>query len=224
MGLFQKNPDTMTIQINGSTYDVPVAVAAHVSCLEVQYNTQKRRADSLKTERDHFLKLFKDVNSEATRLYIENREYKHREEQNDKQGVKKMTYRKYGGSTRSFVTFKDGHEEDIVFYQAQNNKVLFATGSGIYFCEEEPPLSLNTRTTYYRFQISDNPAIRYETESVDTIASITLSSKVRREYCIDLKVGPHIHGNLVVSRDISDEAFREMCIQDAIKNVTFKDA
>lgn len=93
MGLFRKDPDTMTIRINGSTYDVPVAVAAHVSCLEAQYNTQKRRADSLKTERDHFLKLSKNVNSEATRLYIENREYKHCEEQNNKQGVKKMTYR-----------------------------------------------------------------------------------------------------------------------------------
>lgn len=93
MGLFSKDPDTITIRINGSTYDVPVAVAAHVTCLEVQYNTQKRRADSLKTERDHFLKLFKDVNSKATRLYIENREYKHREEQNNKQGAKKMTYR-----------------------------------------------------------------------------------------------------------------------------------
>lgn len=92
MGLFQKNPDTITIRINGSTYDVPVAVAAHVSCLEAQYNTQKRRADFLKTERDHFLKLFKNVNSEATKLYIENRKYKHREEQNNKQGVKKMTY------------------------------------------------------------------------------------------------------------------------------------
>ena len=247
-----------------------------MSCLEAQYNTQKRRADSLKTERDHILKLFKNVNSETTRLYTENREYKHHKEQNNKQGVKKMTYRErltiehperidsemlggcdgcpadYGYSddhhadncpfdrpspenctkcwnreyvraTHSFVTFKDGHEEAIVFYQTQNNKVLFATRSGIYFCEEYFDDVMDVRTTYYRFRVPDNPAIRYETESVDIIASITLNSKVRREYCIDLKTGPHIHGSLVASRDISDEAFREMCIRDAIKNVTFKD-
>lgn len=123
----------------------------------------------------------------------------------------------YVGSVSSFVLFKDGHEEDIIFHQAQNGVVLFATRSGMYFAEGE-------RLTYYRFLIPENPRILSKMEKVDTIDHIILNGKVQREYCIDLKVGPRVHGSLVVSRDISDEAFREMCIQDAIKNVTFKDA
>lgn len=129
----------------------------------------------------------------------------------------------YVGSVRSFALFKDGHEEDIIFHQAQNDKVLFATRSGMYFAEEDTNASRPAGLTFYRFHIPKDPNIISEIEKVDTIDHIILNNKVRREYCIDVKVGGHIHGSLVVSRDISDEAFREMCIQDAIKNVTFKD-
>lgn len=129
----------------------------------------------------------------------------------------------YVGSVRSFVLFKDGHEEDIVFHQARNDKVLFATRSGMYFAEGDANASRPMGLTFYRFHIPEDPNIISELNTVDTIDHIILNNKVRREYCIDLKVGPHIHGSLVVSRDISDEACREMCIQDAIKNVTFKD-
>ena len=38
---------------------------------------------------------------------------------------------------RSYVTFKDGHEEDIFYYkEIRDNQYIFATESGIYFYRE----------------------------------------------------------------------------------------
>lgn len=221
MGLFQKNPDTITIRINGSTYDVPVAVAAHVSCLEAGFNTQKRRADSLKTERDHFLKLFNDVNSEATSLYIENREYKHREEQNNKQGVKKMTYRERLAKEHpeEIRIDKWGDVEDA---SIRGGVYPFRPGIEMLMLDRpwDPHMEFRHARFYRVEYVPDlfQPAMT----AVSNIKCIAIDTRIKHEYCITLKDGRKSAGSVWVERDASDEQIREAILNDAVAEVMTK--
>lgn len=113
---------------------------------------------------------------------------------------------------REYVTFKDGHEEDIVYLEDGNDLgVLFATKSGVYcFTPEKSNLRgtyvITTPNQFQRVHLDAN--IRAE-----DIESVTIDRRISYEYEVD-GGGVYIRGKILVPPDYNDEKIRKLIMED----------
>lgn len=92
---------------------------------------------------------------------------------------------------KSFATFKDGHTEEIFYFERYGiDSVLFATASGVYIHKKVLPtpgvLGLLPSSEFFRVHV---PRGKREIEEVYTIESITLDERVKVRFEIDGKEG-----------------------------------
>lgn len=118
---------------------------------------------------------------------------------------------------KSFVTFKDGHTEDIVYYQKRGyNKVLFATASGIYkHIENAIPFGISGLTRqceFLKLHLGANDTDICH-EAVCNIQSITLDERVPYEYRIHGDLG-YVTGTILADPDASEDKIKKLIVED----------
>ena len=115
---------------------------------------------------------------------------------------------------RSFATFKDGHTEEIFYFERYfADSVLFATASGIYVHRKAFPtpgvLGLLPSSEFFRFHA---PLGKRELEGVYTIESITLDERVKVRFMIDGK-----EGKVLVAADATDEQIKAAILDEVLE-------
>lgn len=112
---------------------------------------------------------------------------------------------------KSFATFKDGHTEEIFYFEKLDPKViLFGTKSGIYIYRktEGVPgvLGLTSLTEFFRMELEntfDNVSIRGELN----IESITLDERVEYKYLLSVD-NMAVGGTVLVAPDASEDEIK----------------
>ena len=118
---------------------------------------------------------------------------------------------------KSFVTFKDGHTEDIVYYQKRGyHQVLFATESGVYkYIENTTPFGACgyiRQNDFYKLHLGANGTdVCHEAEC--GIQSITLDERVPYEYRIHGDIGD-VTGTILADPDASEYKIKKLIMED----------
>lgn len=113
---------------------------------------------------------------------------------------------------RSYATFKDGHEEDILYIEDRDDLgVLFATKSGIYrFCPDRDEIRgtswVREPNHFERVHLDAN-------KPADDISFITIDRKVSYDYMIS-KDGVYIFGEILASPDACDEDIKDLIMDE----------
>lgn len=126
----------------------------------------------------------------------------------------------------SFVKFKDGHEEDIIYYSKSpdNCFAFFATRSGVYAVRlsgvvertSDPDYSITsvTNTNFYKGFLRSNALPFVDFNATDAIQSVTIDERIYYEY--EAKgYGIVINGEIALRPDAD---YEEVCraIRDKI--------
>lgn len=119
---------------------------------------------------------------------------------------------------RSFATFKDGHTEEIFYFERYNaDSVLFATASGVYIYEKDFPipgvLGLLPSSRFFRVHM---PLGKRDLEEVYTIESITLDERVKVHFILGDE-----EGDVLVAADATDEQIK-VAILDTILDFSYE--
>lgn len=112
---------------------------------------------------------------------------------------------------RSFATFKDGHTEEIFYFERYfANSVLFVTASGVYIYKKAfPTPGVLSSSEFFRFHA---PLGKRELEGVYTIESITLDERVKVRFMIDGK-----EGKVLVAADATDEQIKAAILDEVLE-------
>lgn len=124
---------------------------------------------------------------------------------------------------RSFVTFADGHEEDILhIYEDCMFGRVFITKSGVYGVAEvrddQYPRSIHTvfYTMVVAYSLGHFASEFYVT---DKIVKVTIDERIRVEYTIALngdKDGYRFTNSILVPRNYSDEQIEELIRKESL--------
>lgn len=119
--------------------------------------------------------------------------------------------------TKSFVTFKDGHTEDIIYYQKRGcNKVLFATESGVYkYIDNAIPfgiVGLSRQYEFWKLHLGANDT-DFCHEAACDIQSITLDERVPYEYRIHGDLG-YVTGSIIAPPNANEEEIKKLIMED----------
>lgn len=119
---------------------------------------------------------------------------------------------------RSFATFKDGHTEEIFYFERYfADSVLFATASGVYVHRKAFPtpgvLGLLPSSEFFRVHV---PLGKRELEGVYTIESITLDERVKVHFILGDE-----EGDVLVAADATDEQIK-VAILDTILDFSYE--
>lgn len=119
---------------------------------------------------------------------------------------------------RSYVTFKDGHEEDIVYYHDHGPVcTLFATKSGVYIYSG---FKLFTNCQFEKVVLRGPESSGYIAVIDETnIKSITLDERVPYEYVIRSD-GAFIRGEILVPPSADNKKIRQLIAEDL--DITYK--
>lgn len=132
---------------------------------------------------------------------------------------------------RSFVTFQDGHEEEIIYYETYGaTGVLFVTKSGVYLERsyrifKEAYYTPVNRTEFLRLSPIPNgivethckPEFNYFT--MPDIKSVTIDERIPYKFYVKGN-GAYIFGDVLVPPDASEETIRKL-IADQL-NIEFE--
>lgn len=119
---------------------------------------------------------------------------------------------------KSFVTFKDGHTEEIFYFEKYSlDTILFATRSGVYMYHKGiVPIGvagLVPEITFSRLTIS--PSKLYTWINWGTgIESITLDERVEVPYSLDIKGRGSIMGKVLVAPNAEFNEIRNAILDD----------
>lgn len=119
---------------------------------------------------------------------------------------------------KSFATFKDGHTEEIFYFEKySSDKILFATESGVYMYHKGiVPIGvagLVPEITFSRLTIS--PSKLYTWINWGTgIESITLDERVEVSYSLDIKGRGSIMGKVLVAPNAEFNEIRNAILDD----------
>lgn len=124
--------------------------------------------------------------------------------------------------TKSFATFKDGHTEEILYFEKVTDKqVMFTTKSGVYVSKEGTAPTcvwgLTATMTFFKLRPSMDATFNRQlpclvAKEVHDIESITLDERVQYEYAIDGD-GVYITGEVTAAPDASDEEIKKLILE-----------
>lgn len=125
--------------------------------------------------------------------------------------------------TKSFATFKDGHTEEILYFEKVTDKqVMFATKSGVYVTKEGTvPASvfgLRPIMSFFKLRPSMDATFNRQlpcliSKEVHDIQSITLDERIPYGFEI-YSDGVYITGKVLAAPDASDEEIRKLIMDD----------
>lgn len=128
--------------------------------------------------------------------------------------------------TKSFATFKDGHTEDILYFERKNEcAVLFTTKSGMYLYKKgvipECVAGMRVSTDFFRLNMRFSKFLdrrggditQLTCEENYDIQSITLDERVPYEFSIYAD-GVYITGEVMAAQDASEEEVRKLVLDD----------
>lgn len=127
--------------------------------------------------------------------------------------------------TKSFVTFQDGHTEEIVYFETCGaNDVLFVTKSGVYlensYIISEPFHHMLGMRRIEFLKLSPIPKVlgssrkpEFSYFTMPDIKSITIDKRVPYEYEIDGD-GVYIHGKVLAAPDADEKEIRQLILDD----------
>lgn len=111
---------------------------------------------------------------------------------------------------RKYMTFKDGHEEDILYMEESENGVLFSTSSGIY--RFLPPRE-KIQGTYFIREPSKFVRVTTKGEAHEiNIDSITIDERVAYEYSLQFNGGT-MGGEILTSPNSDDKTICQLIIE-----------
>lgn len=114
---------------------------------------------------------------------------------------------------RSFVTFMDGHKEDIVYYYDHGPAcTLFATESGVYIYSGLRFI-MNGQFQKVVLRGPENSGYIAVIEETN-IAYITIDERVPYEYTIFAEDGTTIHGEVLAPPNADEKKIRQMIADD----------
>lgn len=124
---------------------------------------------------------------------------------------------------RSFVTFADGHEEDILhIYKDSAFEHVFITKSGVYGVAEvlDGHYPMLPKTVFYTMAVAYSLGhFASEFYVTDEIVKVTIDERVRVEYTIALngdKDGYRFTNSILVPRNYSDEQIEELIRKESL--------
>lgn len=119
---------------------------------------------------------------------------------------------------KSFVTFKDGHTEEIFYFEKYNDDiVIFATESGVYMYHKGiVPIGVAGLVPEITFsRLTTSPSKLYTWINWGTgIESITLDERVEVPYSLDIKGRGSIMGKVLVAPNAEFNEIRNAILDD----------
>lgn len=119
---------------------------------------------------------------------------------------------------KSFVTFKDGHTEEILYFEKYGlDTILFATRSGVYvhrIIRDVPGVfGIRASTTFFKVGMSGIISA-LDVEEYFAIESITLDERVEVSYSLDIKGKGSIMGKVLVAPNAEFNEIRNAILDD----------
>lgn len=119
---------------------------------------------------------------------------------------------------KSFVTFKDGHTEEIFYFEKYSlDTILFATRSGVYvhrIIRDIPGIfGIRASTTFFKVGMSGIISA-LDVEEYFAIESITLDERVEVSYSLDIKGKGSIMGKVLVAPNAEFNEIRNAILDD----------
>ena len=122
---------------------------------------------------------------------------------------------------KSFVTFTDGHTEEIVYFNRKNSNILFVTKTGIYvFTTDETKIGyfgcLSEAYKVFRLNvgITEHGNVDLVFDRTHIVESVTIDERVLYGYQIEHKPGEYITGCILVSPDAAEKEIRIAIMED----------
>lgn len=114
----------------------------------------------------------------------------------------------------SYVVFKDGHKENIFFWQkAGNDAVLFATTSGVYIHNNSDfapgVFGLHRSTDFFQVHLGESPRFAIEATDEFEISHIHIDDRVKVHYLANGSGGV-----VLVDKDATDEQIKLAILDD----------
>lgn len=111
----------------------------------------------------------------------------------------------------SFVTFKDGHIESILYFEKiQSGAIMFSTKSGVYIYQPSHPVpgltGLLPATDFFKVNIS-GMGLGLTAEETFSIDFITLDERVEYKFWITIESAEY-SGTVLVAPNARDEEIR----------------
>lgn len=108
----------------------------------------------------------------------------------------------------SYVVFKDGHREDIFFWQkAGNDAVLFATRSGVFIYNKSDfapgVFGLQRPTNFFQVHLGESPRFAIEAEDEYGISHFYIDDRIKVHYLANGSGGV-----VLVDKDATDEQIK----------------
>lgn len=119
---------------------------------------------------------------------------------------------------KSFVTFKDGHTEEIFYFEKYGlDTILFTTRSGVYvhrIIRDIPGVfGIRASTTFFKVGMSGIISA-LDVEEYFAIESITLDERVEVSYSLDIKGKGSIMGKVLVAPNAEFNEIRNAILDD----------
>ena len=120
---------------------------------------------------------------------------------------------------KSFATFKDGHTEEILYFERCSNTVLFATKSGVYVYRDvlrytQGVSGIFFATNFLKVTAKSDLHITIECVEEFNIEFITLDERVEIPYSLDIKGKGSIMGKVLVAPDAEFNEIRNTILDD----------
>lgn len=116
---------------------------------------------------------------------------------------------------KGHVVFKDGHTEDIFFWQKRDNDaILFTTASGIYIHKKSGfapgvEFGLYRSTDFFRVHLGGSPTFAIEAEDEYGISHFYIDDRIKIDYWI-----AGCNGVILVDKDATDEQIKLAILDD----------
>lgn len=123
---------------------------------------------------------------------------------------------------KGHVVFKDGHTEDIFFWQKRDNDaILFTTASGVYIHKKSGfapgvEFGLYRSTNFFRVHLGGSPTFAIEAEDEYGISHFYIDERVPVHFRINGS-----DGVVFVDRDATDEQIK-LAILDALDEFEYE--
>lgn len=117
------------------------------------------------------------------------------------------------------MTFKDGHTEEILYFERCSNTVLFTVRSGVYVYRDvlryTPGVSgVFLSTNFLKVTAKSELSIALECEEEFNIEYITLDERVEVSYSLDIKGKGSIMGKVLVAPNAEFNEIRNAILDD----------
>lgn len=115
----------------------------------------------------------------------------------------------------SYVVFKDGHTEDIFYWQKSgDDAVLFATASGVYIHKKSGfapgvEFGLYRSTNFFRVHLGGSPTFAIEAEDEYGISHFYIDDRIKVHYLANGSGGV-----VLVDKDATDEQIKLAILDD----------